>query len=122
MQTQPVDIAFLDITLGTSNGITLAENLQQLFSSINIIFVTGYSDYTADAMKMHASGYITKPITKEKILHEVEDLRYPLSNGESIKSNSSGTDSVKIHTFGEYMNQYSWAEPTNAFLLKQTKS
>ena len=36
--------------------------LKEIIPDINIIFVTGYDEYTKDAMaKIHASGYIEKP-------------------------------------------------------------
>ena len=31
-----------------------------------------------DAMSLHASGYIVKPITEESVRKELEDLRHPL--------------------------------------------
>ena len=62
-----IDIAFLDIEMRSVSGIELARDLKKLHPNINLIFTTGYSEYTADAMDMHASGYILKPITAEKI-------------------------------------------------------
>ena len=45
---------------------------------INIIFLTGHSEYTAEALALHCSGYILKPLTPEKIRQEIEHLRYPV--------------------------------------------
>ena len=63
---------------------------------INVIFTTGYSEYTKDAMDMHASGYIMKPITPEKIKSELNDLRYRTQSAE-VKSR------FRIVTFGNFM-------------------
>ena len=45
---------------------------------MNIIFVTGFSEYKGDAMDMKASGYIMKPVTKEEVAAELEELRFPI--------------------------------------------
>ena len=68
------DIAFLDIHMRGMNGVELAKKLKDITPTINIIFVTGFDEYTGDAMRLHASGYIMKPVTKEKIDHEMADL------------------------------------------------
>ena len=60
------------------SGIDVAKQLKEIIPDINIIFVTGYDEYTKDAMAMHASGYIEKPVTAGKVRKETEDLRYPL--------------------------------------------
>lgn len=72
------DIAFLDIEMPQINGVTLAKSLKKLNPKINIIFVTAYLEYAFDAMKMHASGYITKPVNEDKIKIEIEGLRFPI--------------------------------------------
>lgn len=74
------DIAFLDIKMRGMTGIELSKKLKDLMPNINIIFVTGYDDYTRDAMQLHASGYIYKPVTAEKIKYELNDLRYPVKH------------------------------------------
>ena len=72
------DIAFLDIHMRGMNGVELAKELKAVNPKMNIIFVTGFSEYTGDAMNLHASGYIMKPVTAEKVKSELEDLRFPI--------------------------------------------
>lgn len=72
------DIAFLDIEMPKINGIMLAKSLKQANPRINIIFVTAYDNYALEAMKMHASGYVSKPVSEHKIKEEIEGLRYPI--------------------------------------------
>ena len=59
-------------------GVELAKKLKDAYPKINIIFVTGFDQYTGEAMKMHASGYIMKPVTAEKVKEEMENLRNPI--------------------------------------------
>ncbi len=59
-------------------GVELAKELKAVNPKMNIIFVTGFSEYAGDAMELHASGYIMKPVTKEKAERELCDLRFPI--------------------------------------------
>lgn len=72
------DIAFLDIKMFEMNGIELAKRLKKVNPRINIIFVTGYSEYTGEAISMRASGYLQKPVMAEDVLEEINNLRYPV--------------------------------------------
>jgi len=73
-----VDVAFLDIDMPGMGGVKLAQELKLKNPRINIIFATGFSEYVSQAMSMHASGYLLKPITPKKVKVELDDLRYPL--------------------------------------------
>ena len=75
----PCDIAFLDIRMRSVTGLELARRLKEISPAINIIFVTGYREYACEAMALHASGYIEKPVTAEKIRRELTDLRHPVA-------------------------------------------
>lgn len=72
------DIAFLDIHMRGMNGVEVAKRLKGINPKMNIIFVTGFSEYKGDAMDMKASGYIMKPVTKEEVERELSDLRFPI--------------------------------------------
>ena len=72
------DVAFLDIHMRGMNGVEVAKRLKEINPKLNIIFVTGFSDYKADAMDMRASGYIMKPVSEEEVERELSDLRFPI--------------------------------------------
>lgn len=92
MAEKPVDIAFLDIEMGEINGIALAKKCQDLCPEINIIFLTGYSQYALDALELHASGYLMKPVRAASLRKELDNLRHPLPPDKR----------VRIHTFGNF--------------------
>ena len=71
------DAAFLDIEMPGMSGIALAQRLKELCPRGNLIFVTGYSQYMAEAFQLHASGYIMKPVTVRAVEEELRNLRYP---------------------------------------------
>lgn len=78
------DIAFLDIELRLGNGLDVAKRLKELNPKINIIFVTGYTDYMKEAFNLYASGYVLKPVIAENIKRELENLRFPVSGKKRI--------------------------------------
>ncbi|MDO4841281.1 MAG: response regulator [Phoenicibacter congonensis] len=84
-----LDIAFLDIDMRGMTGVELGELLKAKLPCLNIVFVTAYSDYTGDAMKMRASGYVFKPVTKEKIEAEIENLRYSIAEASVVSALAS---------------------------------
>ena len=73
------EIAFLDIEMRGITGIDLAKALKDINPKINIIFVTGYSEFMKDAFSLHASGYVLKPPTREAIEKELKELRNPVT-------------------------------------------
>lgn len=72
------DVAFLDIYMRGMTGVEVAKKLKEINPKMNIIFVTGFSDYKGDAMDLKASGYLMKPVTAEDVAAELEDLRFPI--------------------------------------------
>lgn len=92
-KSNPCDIAFLDIQMREINGIEAAKILKEINPAINIIFTTAYSEYMPDAFKLHASGYIMKPVTHEKISAEIEELRHPVETGKNP---------LKVQCFGNF--------------------
>ena len=78
LKTNRCDVAFLDIQMRGIDGLSLAKKTKEINPQCNLIFVTGYSEYAGDALSMHASGYILKPVSAEAIQTELEDLRHPV--------------------------------------------
>ena len=76
------------------NGIELAKALKKINPLINIIFVTAYDNYALEAYKIHASGYLSKPVKAEKIKEEIEALRNPIE----VK----GKNKVQVKCFGNF--------------------
>lgn len=94
LQANPVDIAFLDIQMRGMSGLEMAVKCKQLYPKINLIFATGYDSYAIDAMTMHASGYIMKPIPAEKVKKELMNLRHPLQSRPGTK--------LQVKCFGNF--------------------
>ena len=89
-----IDIAFLDIEMPEINGIQLAKKLKKINPKINAILVTAYDNYALDAYKLHASGYVTKPVNEKKVKDELEGLRYDVELKPSKK--------LQVKCFGNF--------------------
>lgn len=74
-----VDVAFLDIELQGSSGLDLAKELTSLNPFVNIIFLTGHPEYAGEALDLFCSGYILKPLNKNKIRNQISHLRHSVS-------------------------------------------
>ncbi|MDO4265425.1 MAG: response regulator [Eubacteriales bacterium] len=86
-----LDVAFLDIELGSMNGITMAKKLKFLQPKIHIIFVTSYEQYALDAFSVHATGYLLKPVAAEDIRRELTFLYQ-----DSLQNR------IRVRTFGGF--------------------
>ena len=73
-----VNIAFLDIEMGKISGMDLSDQLLQTDPMINIVFLTAYPDYSLDAWKTNASGFLLKPLIAEDVKAVMGKLRHPL--------------------------------------------
>lgn len=116
VKNNAVDIACLDIQIYDITGIELAKKIKEIQPRINIIFVTAYGDYVGEAMKMHASGYLRKPVVAQDIMREFADLRYQVSEETTeykIKVRCFGSFEV-FYTDGEIV-RFSRAKSKEAF-------
>lgn len=66
------DILLLDIEMTGMDGVALARQVRRDNESVQIIFITGYSDYIAEGYDVAALHYLVKPVSREK-LHEILD-------------------------------------------------
>ena len=66
------DILLLDIEMGQLDGVTMAKQVRRNNETVQIVFITGYSDYIAEGYDVAALHYLMKPVSREK-LFEVLD-------------------------------------------------
>ena len=90
------DVAFLDVEMAGINGVELAEQLKLRNPDINLIFATGFSRYQGAAFDLHASGYLMKLITAEKVKRELDNLRRPVSEEKRIQVQCFGNFEVYL--------------------------
>lgn len=61
------DLLLLDIEMGTMDGVSLAKRIRRDNEALQILFITGYSDYIAEGYEVAALHYLLKPVKKEKL-------------------------------------------------------
>ena len=73
------DILLLNIEMGRMDGVSMAKKLRQENDTVQIIFITGYSDYISEGYEVAALHYLMKPVSEEKfravLYRAVEKLR-----------------------------------------------
>lgn len=61
------DILLLDIEMNGMDGVSLAKKVRKNNESIQIVFITGYSDYISEGYEVSALHYLMKPVHDEKV-------------------------------------------------------
>ena len=62
------DILLLDIEMGAMDGVTMAKRVRQDNEAVQIVFITGYSDYISEGYEVAALHYLMKPVNREKLM------------------------------------------------------
>lgn len=93
-----VDIAFLDINMRQLDGLSLAKVIKEKQPDIFIIFVTGYSEFAPQAYRMHAAGYLMKPVSVEDIEGEIDYIQNPPPAPAVLKKGKR----IRVQCFGKF--------------------
>ena len=115
-QKNGCDVAFLDVEMSGMNGVGLAEQLKAANPAVNIIFCTGFTRYQGEAFAMHASGYLLKPITPEKVRRELAELRRPVPSRHRLRVQCFGNFEVYLDDL-PLMFHYSRTKELMAYLI-----
>ena len=75
VKNNQIDIAFLDINMRGMGGLALAEAIVAARPDCKIVFCTGHEEYAIPAFKLHASGYLMKPISAEDVQGEIDNIK-----------------------------------------------
>lgn len=105
LDTHKADIALLDINMPNMDGIALAAKMKEKCPDISIIFLTAYAKYAVEAFALHVSGYLLKPINRERLSAEID---YAIKNRAMRFIQSSSQNSpvkpphIMVKTFGNF--------------------
>jgi two-component SAPR family response regulator len=75
IKSNPADIAFLDINMRGMGGLSLAEKIIGVCPDCKIVFCTGYEEYAIPAFKLHAAGYLLKPVSAKDVQIEINNIK-----------------------------------------------
>ena len=93
LESENIDIAFLDIVLENGNGINYAVDIQKRFPNLQVVFVTGYVLYSEHIFDAQPSGFLIKPVTLNKVKRVLDQL--------NVSDESKNTSDVLVYSTKE---------------------
>ena len=95
-QTERFGCAIVDIRMSGMDGMQLQEMLTKHHIQLPIIFLTGHGDIpmSVRAIRAGAIDFLTKPVTREKLMTSV---RFALIESERILTERANLQSVQSH-------------------------
>ena len=99
VKENPVDVAFLDINMRGMGGLALAEKIVAACNDCKIVFCTGYEEYAVSAFKLHASGYLMKPVSAKDVQVEIDNIKGVLQKKKPLRVQCFGN--FEVYAKGE---------------------
>jgi two-component system, LytTR family, response regulator len=102
LQTQKVDLLFLDINMPVLNGISFLKTLK---NPPQVIFTTAYKEYAVDAFDLAACDYLLKPFSLERFIMAVDKAleRSPLPPNGGIADYDKVEDYLFLKADGKIL-------------------
>ncbi|MFB6455530.1 LytR/AlgR family response regulator transcription factor [Chitinophaga sp. Hz27] len=95
LNTEAVDLIFLDIKMPQMSGIEL---LQQYDIFQQVIFITAYPDYALQGFELDVTDYLMKPVTFERFLKACEKANAKMSGSSTLKMNREQPDALYVRS------------------------
>lgn len=93
------DILLLDIEMGDMDGVALAKKLRRENETIQIVFITGYSDYISEGYEVSALHYLIKPVKEEKLFAVLDRAGEKLRTNEKVLTFEVGGELVRVPVY-----------------------
>lgn len=93
------DILLLDIEMGDMDGVTMAKKLRQDNDAVQIIFITGYSEYISEGYEVAALHYLIKPVRQEKLFSVLDRAAEKLSKNEKVLVFEIGGEMIRVPVY-----------------------
>ncbi len=90
------DILLLDIEMGAMDGVSLAKRIRQENELVQIVFITGYSDYISEGYEVAALHYLMKPVKKVKMFDVLDRAVQKLHKNEKVLNLGISGEMVRI--------------------------
>lgn len=93
------DILLLDIEMEAMDGVTMAKHLRKDNEAVQIIFITGYTDYIAEGYEVAALHYLVKPVKEKKLFSVLDRAAEKLRKNEKVLHFEISGEMVRIPVF-----------------------
>ncbi len=90
------DILLLDIEMGDMDGVTMARQLRKNNDIVQIVFITGYSDYISEGYEVAALHYLMKPVKEEKLCSVLDRAAEKLQKNETVLNFEIGGEMLRL--------------------------
>lgn len=90
------DILLLDVEMGAMDGVTLAKKLRQENETLQIVFITGYSDYISEGYEVAALHYLMKPVNVTKLFSVLDRATDKLRKNEKVLHFETAGEMLRI--------------------------
>lgn len=90
------DILLLDVEMGEMDGVSLAKAIRKKNETVQIVFITGYSEYISEGYEVAALHYLMKPVKPEKLFEVLNRATEKLEKNERILTLSLSGEMVRI--------------------------
>ena len=114
------DILLLDIELEAMDGVTMAKQLRKNNDTLQIVFITGYSDYLSEGYEVAALHYLIKPVKEEKLCTVLDRAAEKLSKNEKVLNFEISGEMIRVpiyqiryaDVFGNYVTIHALSDVT----------
>jgi len=93
------DILLLDIEMGAMDGVTMAKQLRKSNDTVQIVFITGYSDYISEGYEVAALHYLMKPVKQEKLFEVLYRATEKLLKNEAVLNFEIGGEMIRVPVY-----------------------
>lgn len=123
-ETKDYDILLLDIEMGLMDGVSMAKKIRQDNDTVQIIFITGYSDYIAEGYEVNALHYLMKPVKEEKFFSVLERAIEKINKNDVVLNMDSANGMVRVPIyqirFAEVFGNYVTIHANDEVVVKMT--
>ena len=123
-ETKDYDILLLDIEMGLMDGVSMAKKIRQDNDAVQIIFITGYSDYIAEGYEVNALHYLIKPVKEEKLFSVLERAIEKVNKNDVVLNMDSANGMVRVPIyqirFAEVFGNYVTIHANDDVVVKMT--
>lgn len=86
------DLLLLDVEMGGMDGVTMAKRVRAENTAVQIVFITGYTDYIAEGYDVAALHYLVKPVREEKLFEVLDRAAAKLRADSRARPDRRGGD------------------------------
>ena len=129
-EDKSVQLLLLDVEMGQMDGVTMARTLRKDNDAVQIVFITGYSDYIADGYEVEALHYLMKPVDETKLMAVLDRAAEKLRKNEHSLTLELSGETVRIPVYqircaevqGNYVTLHAKADYTVKMTLSELEA